>query len=152
MDTTNQEKICLDCLFEELRQERKATEDSSAPEQKPRCEDELPAAGICDQEADTMALDEENPSAKEGADVCPDAVSDPASDKGGYSGYIPHDLYYVAISEVTPAEIELSRRAVVPQEVLNYYKQFGLGERIIKLIFQFQPPAMHPGYLPGISG
>lgn len=155
MDTTDptaQDKGCLDCSVEELGEEGDVTEASTAPEQKTCCQDEPSAAGHCDQEVDEVLDAEGEPSIEEGIGICTDAVSAPAADKDGCFRFTPHDFFYITIFEVSSTEIELSRQTVVPQEVIKYYEQFGLDERIIQLLFQLQPPAIHPGNFPGISG
>lgn len=152
MDTTDQKKFCLDSSDEELAEERDVTANDAASEQELCGQDESSAATVCDEKADTVVPDEKELPAEEEPDVS-DVVSDPAADKvKECRRYTPHDLHNIAISEVTSTAVELSRHTVIPPEVMEHYKRFGLDERIIRLMFQLQPPAVHSGAPPGISG
>jgi len=142
LDTTAQEKVCSDCSAEVQGEEKKLTEDNAVLEQKPCCQDESSAVDISEQV--DFVLNEEGAFIEEDVDLCEDQVAK-ASDKEHSSG-LTYDLFHVPVSEVKLTHIELSRRTALPQEVVNYYKQFGLDERMIKLIFQLQPTAMHPEY------
>jgi len=142
LDTTAQEKVCSDCSTEGQREEKNITEDNAAPEQKPCCQDEPSAIDISEQV--DFVLNEEEIYIEEDVDLCEDEVVE-EFDKG-HSFELTYDLFHVPVSEVKSTHIELSRRTALPQEVVNYYQQFGLDERMIKLIFQLQPTAMHPEY------
>ncbi|MDR9757302.1 MAG: hypothetical protein ACN4A7_05365 [Thermacetogeniaceae bacterium] len=143
MDTTAQDKVCSDCSVEEQGEEKNVIEGNATSEQEPCCQDEQAAVDITEQE-DELVLNVEETFIEEDVDRCQNEVSE-VSDKG-HSSELTYDLFHVPVSEVTLTHIELSRRTALPQEVVNYYKQFGLDERIIKLIFQLQPTAMHPEY------
>lgn len=62
---------------------------------------------------------------------------------------------WVAFSELAVDVVNLARNSVIPPAVMEYYKQFGLDEETIKLIFQIQPSeeASHkPVILPPFKG
>ncbi|NPV28793.1 MAG: hypothetical protein HPY58_03885 [Firmicutes bacterium] len=62
---------------------------------------------------------------------------------------------YVAFSELPGNTVDLARNSVIPPAIMEYYKQFGLDEETIKLIFQVQPSeaASHkPVDLPPLQG
>ncbi len=62
---------------------------------------------------------------------------------------------WVAFSELAVDAVNLARNSVIPPAVMEYYKQFGLDEETIKLIFQMQPSeeASHkPVILPPFKG
>gem|GEM_PF-6282413 len=62
---------------------------------------------------------------------------------------------WVAFSELTVETVNLALNSVIPPAVMEYYKQFGLDEETIKLIFQMQPSeeASHkPVVLPPFKG
>jgi hypothetical protein len=107
---------------------------------------------------DTEVLDEngllENQE-NSGSDDCGLTAAPEESAYDGDSDIIPpsllHDLKSYPFSEIRLAAVELANHTVLPPAVVEYYKQFGLDERIIKIMYQFQPPDMPPGTI-GISG
>lgn len=98
------------------------------------------------------------------SDIIPPGVDEPSSGSGvrpDQAGEkkcqtccrhsLLHDLKSYPFSEIRLAAVELANHTVLPPVVVEYYKQFGLDERIIKIMYQFRPPDMPPGTI-GISG
>lgn len=78
------------------------------------------------------------------------------SDEGGQEscwGSL-RDSKKCAISEISPTAVDLAGKSVVPPEVVEYYRQFGIDEKTLKILFQMRPPDVQPGMRTGagISG
>lgn len=65
------------------------------------------------------------------------------------------DNKWVSFFELPTEIVGLARGSVIPPDILNYYKQFGLTEEEIKLIFQMRPSeeaAHKPAVFPPFKG
>lgn len=156
MEMPDQEKSCVDCSDKELVKDRdtEVAERDAAPENQENCGMDdcsrdaaaAPGEAVCDGESDTVPSGVDEHSAGEGA------IPDQSGEKcQKFCRHPLHDLKNYAISEVTSTAVELASHTVVPPAVVEYYKQFGLDERIIKIMFQLRPPDVPPGIQPGIG-
>lgn len=112
--------------------------------------------GCCDDAAEDLAGGEK---AGEGCEKCENRDSNLEEECG--DGARRRDVRgaadnkWVSFSELPGEIVGLARSSVIPPEIISYYRQFGLTEEEIKLIFQVRPPeeaAHKPTVFPPFKG
>jgi hypothetical protein len=155
VEVSDQEMSRVDGSDQEVAEECKKAlpEENAAPEHR-----EDGGMDNCGRHVDAAP---EEAVADEGNEPVPSGLAEPpagedGSDEDGQEscrGSL-RDLKKCAISEISPTAVDLAGKAVVPPEVLEYYRQFGIDERTLKILFQMRPPDAQPGMRTGagISG
>lgn len=159
MEVSDQEMSRVDGSDQEMAEECKKAlpEENAAPGHR-----EDGGMDNCGRDADAAP---EEAVADEGNEPVPSGLAEPPAGEGAIPGRSDEDgqescrgslrdSKKCAISEISPIAVDLAGKAVVPPEVLEYYRQFGIDERTLKILFQMRPPDVQPGMRTGagISG
>ncbi len=150
-------------IDEKLEKEDVCVPDVAAA-QEGGCQDAVTAGGEKgeqDKEGETRDIgkkeepeEKDNRCAQEETTPAPE-VGDEAKKENARAPVSESRRKWVAFSDPPVEAVNLALNSVIPPAVMEYYKQFGLDEETIKLIFQMQPSeeASHkPVVLPPFEG